>query len=53
LGTTDGGDWDDPPDQLAENRERERDAQALQFSGPALVIAGTLLNGFSGFFPSP
>jgi hypothetical protein len=48
----DGSEDPPPPAQLAEDRERERDAQALQFSGPALVIAGTLLNGFSGFFPS-
>ncbi|SDX67951.1 hypothetical protein [Thiocapsa roseopersicina] len=37
-----------PEEQKAELEER-RDAQAIQLSGPLLVILGTLLNGTSGF----
>ena len=48
--TMSGGEYSDPPAQIEEERQRGRDAKALQVSGPALVVSGTLLNGFSGFF---
>ncbi|UTD26126.1 hypothetical protein [Bradyrhizobium sp. WD16] len=38
------------PEEIEEAKQGEKDAAALQITGPALVIVGTMLNGLSGFF---
>ncbi len=38
-----------PPEWIEKERQEELDALAVQVIGPALIIGGTLLNGFSGF----
>lgn len=46
----DAGSFQPNLDETKENYEQFRDAIALQIFGPALIMAGTLLNGFSGLF---
>jgi len=38
------------PEETAEEAEELKDARAVQWTGPLLVIVGTMLNGLSGFF---
>ncbi len=47
--TIDGGSFKQTPEQQKAKQEENRDAQAIQLSGPLLIIFGTLLNGASGF----
>lgn len=46
----DGGHIVPTPEEIEEDRQGRLDAMAVQVTGPALVIVGTMLNGISGFF---
>lgn len=47
----DSGHFTPTPEEQEAAIEKRRDAQAIQLSGPLLVVIGTLLNGVSGFLP--
>lgn len=44
----DGGDYPKTKEQIEEERQGYLDAVAVQFTGPSLVIIGTMINGISG-----
>lgn len=46
----DGGTFEPTAEEIAENAELLKDAHAVQITGPALALFGTILNGLSGFF---
>jgi hypothetical protein len=47
--TIGGGSYQPTREEKAETLQRLKDAIAVQITGPALVIVGTMINGLSGF----